>query len=104
MEKRPRLDESQPDTATVESPTFSVLQFCDLAGSERTKNTGHGATQLKEAIHINGGLLSLGNVVSALADKKRRKKHVPYVTRVCIGVTFAYLVFLVCFAVISLLL
>lgn len=31
-------------------------------------------------IHINKGLLSLGNVISALGDEKKRKEggHVPY--------------------------
>ena len=31
-------------------------------------------------VHINKGLLSLGNVISALGDEKKRKEggHVPY--------------------------
>ena len=31
-----------------------------------------------ESIHINSGLLALGNVISALADPRRRGGHVPY--------------------------
>ena len=31
-----------------------------------------------ESVHINSGLLSLGNVISALADPRRRSLHVPY--------------------------
>eukprot|EP00040_Diaphanoeca_grandis_P042885 m.266307 g.266307 ORF g.266307 m.266307 type:complete len:1026 (-) comp66532_c0_seq1:173-3250(-) len=58
--------------------TFAQIQFVDLAGSERAKNTGTRGTRLKESIYINSGLLALGNVVSALANKKRRKNHVPY--------------------------
>ena len=38
--------------------------------------------RMKEGIHINVGLLSLGNVINALADDERRAKgvkvHVPY--------------------------
>uniref|UniRef100_A0A1I8GH55 Kinesin motor domain-containing protein n=1 Tax=Macrostomum lignano TaxID=282301 RepID=A0A1I8GH55_9PLAT len=33
---------------------------------------------LKESIHINTGLLALGNVISALADPAKRRGHVPY--------------------------
>lgn len=34
----------------------------------------------KSGIHINKGLLALGNVISALGDEKKRKEggHVPY--------------------------
>ena len=31
-----------------------------------------------ESVHINGGLLALGNVISALADSRRRSSHIPY--------------------------
>ncbi|ANM64485.1 ATP binding microtubule motor family protein [Arabidopsis thaliana] len=56
------------------------LHLVDLAGSERAKRTGSGGVRLKEGIHINRGLLALGNVISALGDEKRRKEgaHVPY--------------------------
>lgn len=35
---------------------------------------------LSKGIHINRGLLALGNVISALGDEKKRKEgvHVPY--------------------------
>lgn len=34
---------------------------------------------MKEGIHINVGLLALGNVINALADDRRKEKvHVPY--------------------------
>lgn len=35
---------------------------------------------LKTGVHINKGLLALGNVISALGDEKKRKEgaHVPY--------------------------
>lgn len=55
------------------------FHFVDLAGSERAKRTGAQGHQLKEGIDINKGLLSLGNVISALGDEtKRGKVHVPY--------------------------
>ncbi|XVE55606.1 hypothetical protein DITRI_Ditri03aG0172400 [Diplodiscus trichospermus] len=56
------------------------LHLVDLAGSERAKRTGADGMCLKEGIHINKGLLALGNVISALGDEKKRKEgvHVPY--------------------------
>ena len=50
----------------------------DLAGSERAHRTGNQGTRFKESVSINTGLLALGNVISALADPKRKKTHVPY--------------------------
>ena len=48
--------------------------------SERVKRTRAEGDRLKEGIHINCGLLSLGNVISALGDDKKRATvtHVPY--------------------------
>ncbi|KAI9089302.1 hypothetical protein K1719_029581 [Acacia pycnantha] len=56
------------------------LHLVDLAGSERAKRTGTDGLRLREGIHINRGLLALGNVISALGDEKKRKEgvHVPY--------------------------
>ncbi|KAK4262328.1 hypothetical protein QN277_027901 [Acacia crassicarpa] len=56
------------------------LHLVDLAGSERAKRTGSDGLRLREGIHINRGLLALGNVISALGDEKKRKEgvHVPY--------------------------
>ena len=56
----------------------SKLVFVDLAGSERLKRTGATGDRAKEGISINGGLLALGNVISALGDEKRKASHVPY--------------------------
>ncbi|KAK9130015.1 hypothetical protein Sjap_010502 [Stephania japonica] len=58
----------------------SKFHLVDLAGSERAKRTGADGLRLKEGIHINKGLLALGNVISALGDDKKRKEggHVPY--------------------------
>ena len=52
------------------------FHFVDLAGSERLKRTGSKGDTMKEGININKGLLSLGNVISALTDDKR--PHIPY--------------------------
>ncbi|KAF2217092.1 hypothetical protein CERZMDRAFT_33098 [Cercospora zeae-maydis SCOH1-5] len=47
----------------------SKLHFVDLAGSERLKNTGATGERAKEGISINGGLASLGKVISQLSAK-----------------------------------
>ncbi|XP_075684707.1 kinesin-like protein KIF27 [Rhinoderma darwinii] len=57
---------------------FSKFHFVDLAGSERVTKTGNTGERFKESIQINSGLLALGNVISALADPKRKNAHVPY--------------------------
>lgn len=43
----------------------------DLAGSERQSKTGSTDDRLKEATNINLSLSCLGNVISALTDKKQ---------------------------------
>lgn len=53
----------------------STLTLCDLAGSERVKKSMVSGTLLREACDINLSLLELGNVIQALAE---RKKHVPF--------------------------
>ncbi|KGG53062.1 hypothetical protein DI09_113p30 [Mitosporidium daphniae] len=54
----------------------SRFHFVDLAGSERLKRTNAQGARAKEAISINGGLLALGNVISALSAG--RNEHIPY--------------------------
>ncbi|XP_075093017.1 kinesin-like protein KIN-4A isoform X3 [Nicotiana tabacum] len=56
------------------------LHLVDLAGSERVKRTGSDGLRFKEGVHINKGLLALGNVISALGDEKKQREgaHVPY--------------------------
>ena len=61
----------------------SSVTFVDLAGSERLKRTGAIGQRKEEGIHINMGLLALGQVINALADEKRIRSgtqaaHVPY--------------------------
>ena len=48
----------------------------DLAGSEKVSKTGVEGERLKEGCNINKSLLTLGSVISALAEKS--SKHVPY--------------------------
>ncbi|EXB54181.1 Chromosome-associated kinesin KIF4A [Morus notabilis] len=69
-----------PDEDMGEEYFCAKLHLVDLAGSERAKRTGSDGVRLKEGIHINKGLLALGNVISALGDEKKRKEgvHVPY--------------------------
>nr|XP_040038997.1 kinesin family member 4 [Gasterosteus aculeatus aculeatus] len=56
----------------------SKLHLVDLAGSERQKKTKAEGDRLKEGISINRGLLSLGNVISALGDENKKSSFVPY--------------------------
>ena len=56
----------------------SKFHFVDLAGSERAGRTQASGQRLKEGIHINQGLLTLGKVISALGDEKKKGSHVPY--------------------------
>ncbi|XP_028824462.1 kinesin family member 4 [Denticeps clupeoides] len=56
----------------------SKLHLVDLAGSERQKKTKAEGDRLKEGISINRGLLSLGNVISALGDESKKGAFVPY--------------------------
>ena len=54
------------------------LNLCDLAGSEKIqKEDSMGAQQFSELKTINLSLSSLGKVISALAQGKK-KDHIPY--------------------------
>ncbi|XP_031568166.1 kinesin-like protein KIF27 isoform X8 [Actinia tenebrosa] len=57
---------------------YAKFHFVDLAGSERAVRTGNVGERFKESVQINSGLLSLGNVISALADHRKKALHVPY--------------------------
>lgn len=70
-------DESGIAGGDLETLT-SKFHFVDLAGSERLKRTGATGDRAREGISINCGLLSLGNVISALGDKSKKVTHVPY--------------------------
>eukprot|EP00762_Andalucia_godoyi_P002744 ANDGO_04515.mRNA.1 Osmotic avoidance abnormal protein 3 len=63
---------------TKERVLSAKLNLVDLAGSERAAATGAEGQTLKEGAMINLSLTSLGNVINALADPKKRKGHIPY--------------------------
>lgn len=44
------------------------MHLVDLAGSERADATGATGKRLQEGAHINKSLVTLGSVISALAD------------------------------------
>ena len=54
---------------------YRKLNLVDLAGSESVKRTQATGNRFAEGVNINKGLLSLGNVVRALTEKKG---HIPY--------------------------
>lgn len=73
------------NNSSLKSVHFSKLCLVDLAGSERAGKTGNTGTRLKESVHINTGLLALGNVIRALSDPARNRRgnsstsaHIPY--------------------------
>ena len=71
---------------------YAKFHFVDLAGSEKAHRTGNVGERFKESVYINSGLLALGNVISALADTKKKVKIllVPYYFR-CLCETFFFL-------------
>ncbi|KAM4595153.1 kinesin-like protein KIF16B isoform 2-T2 [Fundulus diaphanus] len=73
--------------AEMPSETVSKIHLVDLAGSERAEATGATGVRLKEGGNINKSLVTLGNVISALADMaqdggnpglKKKAVFVPY--------------------------
>ncbi|XP_038896818.1 kinesin-like protein KIN-4C [Benincasa hispida] len=80
MEQKKKLGRGMSHDDTCDDILCAKLHLVDLAGSERAKRTGADGMRFKEGVHINKGLLALGNVISALGDEKKRKEgcHVPY--------------------------
>ncbi|KAM5300671.1 kinesin-like protein KIF14 isoform 2-T2 [Glossophaga mutica] len=67
------------DGEELEHRVTSCVNLVDLAGSERCGPAGTCGQQLREGVSINKSLLTLGKVVSALAEHGRRKGvFVPY--------------------------
>ncbi|XP_062814447.1 kinesin-like protein KIF16B isoform X9 [Anolis carolinensis] len=73
--------------AEMPCETVSKIHLVDLAGSERADATGATGVRLKEGGNINKSLVTLGNVISALADlsqdasnplTKKKQVFVPY--------------------------
>uniref|UniRef100_A0A8C2YY19 Kinesin family member 1B n=1 Tax=Cyclopterus lumpus TaxID=8103 RepID=A0A8C2YY19_CYCLU len=69
--------DSETDLSTEK---VSKISLVDLAGSERADSTGATGTRLKEGANINKSLTTLGKVISALAESKKKKKtdFIPY--------------------------
>ncbi|CAF2143992.1 BnaAnng07930D [Brassica napus] len=81
VEQMRKINTDSTDNGSLkEEYLCAKLHLVDLAGSERAKRTGSDGMRFKEGVHINKGLLALGNVISALGDEKKRKDgaHVPY--------------------------
>uniref|UniRef100_A0A673NKU2 plus-end-directed kinesin ATPase n=1 Tax=Sinocyclocheilus rhinocerous TaxID=307959 RepID=A0A673NKU2_9TELE len=72
-----RKYDSETDLSTEK---VSKISLVDLAGSERADSTGAKGTRLKEGANINKSLTTLGKVISALAESKKKKKtdFIPY--------------------------
>lgn len=80
-----QLNQCCHNNSSLKSVRSSKLCLVDLAGSERAGKTGNTGTRLKESVHINTGLLALGNVIRALSDPGRNRRgnncngtHIPY--------------------------
>ena len=69
--------ESCDDNSALTTGISVKFHLVDLAGSERAKKTQATGNRFKEGTAINMGLLSLGNVISALGDEAG-SKHIPY--------------------------
>ena len=69
--------ESDGDDSALATGITCKFHLVDLAGSERAKKTQATGNRFKEGTAINMGLLSLGNVISALGDESG-PKHIPY--------------------------
>lgn len=80
-----QLTQHSHNDFSLNSFRSSKLCLVDLAGMERAGKSGNTGTRLKESVHINTGLLTLGNVIRALSDPGRNRRgntcssaHIPY--------------------------
>ena len=55
--------------------TVSKIHLVDLAGSERANASGATGQRLKEGGHINKSLVTLGSVISALAEASKNQNN-----------------------------
>eukprot|EP00112_Aurelia_sp_Birch-Aquarium-sp1_P000611 Seg1058.2 transcript_id=Seg1058.2/GoldUCD/mRNA.D3Y31 product="Kinesin-like protein KIF16B" protein_id=Seg1058.2/GoldUCD/D3Y31 len=61
------------------SETVSKIHLVDLAGSERANSTGATGQRLKEGANINKSLVTLGTVISNLAEASGEQKKKPFI-------------------------
>ncbi|XP_058453769.1 kinesin-like protein KIF14 [Malaya genurostris] len=67
------------DVKTGHQTKRSKISLVDLAGSERVSHTCVSGERLKEGVSINKSLLTLGKVISSLAEsKKNPATYIPY--------------------------
>ncbi|KAI9002265.1 P-loop containing nucleoside triphosphate hydrolase protein [Gaertneriomyces semiglobifer] len=73
------------DSKDVEGPQsqdryikYGKISFVDLAGSERVNESKATGKALDETSNINKSLLTLGNCISALSDRRTRGGHIPF--------------------------
>uniref|UniRef100_A0A4Y0BGG1 Kinesin motor domain-containing protein n=1 Tax=Anopheles funestus TaxID=62324 RepID=A0A4Y0BGG1_ANOFN len=72
-------DSDRPGSTSVKQTKRSKISLVDLAGSERVSQTCASGARLKEGVSINKSLLTLGKVISALAEsKKSATTYIPY--------------------------
>jgi hypothetical protein len=55
--------------------TTSIMNICDLAGSEGLRTTNHLGTPQKEGVEINKGLLALKRAIQELSNRKKVTSH-----------------------------
>jgi len=81
VEQMQNLNESEESKTNPQEVAREIkvgkLNLVDLAGSERVRVTGATGKRLEESKSINKSLSWLGNVITALTDKKFRS-HIPY--------------------------
>ncbi|GFH17065.1 kinesin-like protein [Haematococcus lacustris] len=74
----PRAPAAGKDAGASHSIKVGKLNLVDLAGSERVHVTGAVGKRLEESKRINASLSALGNVISALTDRRGERAHIPY--------------------------
>lgn len=71
-------DENSVDDESINSNCRrSKVSLVDLAGSERLGNSHNSEEKIKQGVYINKSLLTLGKVISSLADHKNNH-FIPY--------------------------
>lgn len=56
----------------------SKVSLVDLAGSERLYSTSNNEERMRQGVSINKSLLTLGKVISALAEQRKNQQFIPY--------------------------